>query len=179
MKAILIATASLVAACSAATDATSPKAAQTTEAPARWVEADYTKPGPPLSLAYQEVERVSVGGVPEVTLRVGDLAPGSVVEIDLSATPGLDVLGTSRRLVQADARGVATFTVDVRGIADGRHYLNVFAGTGEMGKRIVTVPVSVGTGISASKPAGELAHDGEGNAIVVMEAVETVNGVPN
>ena len=170
MKALLIGlSATLVMGCSNTTS---------TQAAGEWVEADYTKPGAPLSLAYRDVKRVEVGDAPEVTLRVGDLEPGQAVQVDLAGTDGLELLGPSRRILQADDRGVAEFTVDVRALSDGMQYLNVFAGTGELGQRVISVPVAAGSGQVALKPAGKLSTDGDGNAIVVMDAKETINGVP-
>lgn len=147
--------------------------------PAPWVEADYTKPGPPVTLAHREVKRVESGSSPEVELRVGGLAPDSVVAVEFGTTEGLELLGTQRRLVRTNATGTALLRVDVRALGEGRHYLDVAAGTGEMGMRRMSVPVQVGDIETLPKPSpGTVVEGSGGQRILVMDAEETVDGVP-
>ena len=138
----------------------------------------YQKPGIPLTLLHGDAPKVAPGATAQTTLTLVSPTDASVW-ITLSSKTGLDILGASTRTLTLAADTPRTLTLDVRGATAGRHYLDVVASLeGVAGTRAISVPVQVGAGgvIGKSTP-GTMAKAADGTSMVVMPAVETIDGV--
>lgn len=106
------------------------------------------KPGAPVALD-APVVRAPVGEPVSFAMRLTATSVVDSMSVELLPSPGLERVLISGATVTEVVGGAATLPVSLRGLADGRHYLNVLVTTeraGQQSMRSFAVPVLIGSG---------------------------------
>jgi len=148
----------------------------------------YSKPGANVKLSHDFSGKLNPGQVGDMTVNFIMPPTDGRVRVSFSATDGLDLLSgadmkettvSKAAFISPDQSPMAPQFLQFRAQEDGTYYVNafidVFYAGGEKRSRVITMPVSVGTGIS-SKPVnnGVSFEDSNGRRIAVMSASETI-----
>lgn len=185
MKKIILTTSlalaiSSVVACTGSENVNENQTSQASQAEKPTVE--YLSPGKPqaaLALSHSLREAVMPGESGVVTISIEDAYDAGEVVLTASATDGLTLSANSSQASFTMA-GAATNVWDIffNAGAAGTHYIDIHAVvTGVEGASTLSysVPVSVGTTISATKPSNpDMVTTADGKNIIMMEAEETI-----
>jgi len=149
----------------------------------------YTKPGANVKLSHDFNGKLNPGQVGDMTVKFIMPPTDGRVRVSFSSTDGLDILSgadvretavSKAAFISPDQSPMAPQFLQFRAQEDGVYYVNafidVFYAGGQKRSRVITMPVSVGTGIS-SKPvnSGVSFEDSSGRTIAVMSASETID----
>ena len=145
----------------------------------------YAKPGASVALRHDFSGKIDPGQLGEMTVDLVMQPIDGTVSVNYTASKGLNLVsGGDRSSFDVKAEdfkgGASPFesqTLRFQTSENGRFYINAFVdvtrANGQTRGRVLTVPVTVGTGVNLSKPQN-LIQQSSGRAIVVMPAEETV-----
>jgi len=147
----------------------------------------YSKPGANVKLSHNFSGKMNAGQVGDMTVKFIMPPTDGRVQVSFTATDGLELLsGGDRRetvltkaaFVDATQAPMAPQFLQFRAQDDGVYYVNAFIDViyegGEKRSRVITMPVSVGTGVAKPVNNGVEIDDSSGRAVAVMSADETI-----
>lgn len=148
----------------------------------------YSKPGASVRLSHNFSGKINPGQVGDMTVNFIMPPTDGRVQVSFAATDGLDLLsGGDKRetLLQKSAFAntqqppMAPQFLQFRAQNDGVYYVNAFIDVfyegGQKRSRVLTIPVSVGTGASKPINTGIELDNSSGRNIAVMRASETID----
>ncbi|QEA13590.1 hypothetical protein [Comamonas flocculans] len=105
------------------------------------------KPGPALAVQVRGASAFASGASARLSLDFVHARPGATLTVSYRPEPGLVLESAARNTLTADAQGRASDAPLLRGVRDGRHYLNVFVtqqgGDGPV-RQVVSIPLTFG-----------------------------------
>jgi len=132
----------------------------------------------PIEISYTVPAASSKGAQIPIIVQISVLADAGSLSVKVVPESGLSLVPEGELTRSYGARSTGSTqseNLTVTSKQDGRFYLNVFA-TGTFGGRTLTqttsIPVVVGTGTPAQKPAGRITTDSTGQKIISMPAQE-------
>lgn len=148
----------------------------------------YAKPGADVRLSHDFSGKLNPGQVGNMNVKFIMPPTDGRVRVSFTATEGLDILSggnlketalSKAAFISPDQSPMAPQFLQFRAQEDGVYYVNafidVFYAGGQKRSRVITMPISVGSGIS-SKPVnnGVSLEESGGQTIAVMSASETI-----
>lgn len=120
----------------------------------------------------------AAGATAQLTVEYSGAAPGAALTVNYRVEEGLGLESAAQATLTADAQGRARDIVTVRGLRDGRSYLNVFVAQGAGGAQVgrtISLGLTFGTAPLQKKarvPAGGGSYTTtpSGEALVIVPA---------
>jgi len=147
----------------------------------------YSKPGANVKLSHNFSGKMNAGQVGDMTVKFIMPPTDGRVQVSFTTTDGLELLsgGDLRETVISKAAfldagqdAVRPQYLQFRAQEDGLYYVNAFVDViyegGEKRSRVITLPVSVGSGVAKPVNNGISLEDSGGRAVAVMSATETI-----
>ena len=111
---------------------------------ARTPVAATAKPGSALAVRAQGASAFASGASARMSLDFLHARPGASLTVSYRAEPGVVLESAAQVTLTADAWGRASDALLLRGVQDGRHYLNVFVAQEGGAQQAVSIPVTFG-----------------------------------
>lgn len=108
----------------------------------------------------------------QLQFRTGRANTMLAVEYRVEGALALQTASHAQLLTGAD--GSVTDTPNVRALADGVHFLNVFVTLGKQ-SRAISIPVTIGNPQPAAKANGKTVNTPQGDSVIILPAQETVH----
>ncbi|MCZ2420254.1 MAG: hypothetical protein LC123_10485 [Burkholderiales bacterium] len=131
------------------------------------------KPGPAIAVQTQGPSAFASGASARLVLDFVHARPGASLTVSYRAEPGVVLESAAQVILSADAQGRASDAPLLRGVQDGRHYLNVFVAQQGGAQQAVSIPVTFG-----SAPLQKKAKSPAEGAEVVTPAGESLVILP-
>ncbi|QXL83215.1 hypothetical protein [Comamonas sp. NLF-1-9] len=136
--------------------------------------ATTAKPGTTLAVQVQGPSAFASGASARLVLDFLHARPGASLTVSYRAEPGLVLESAAQVTLSADAQGRASDALLLRGVQDGRHYLNVFVAQQGGAQQAVSIPVTFGSAPlqKKAKPPAEGAEvvTPTGESLVILPA---------
>ena len=126
------------------------------------------KPGAPVDVQLTSGGKLASGAQAPLALSFR-ASRAQALDVEYRTEGALALQSAERVRLSADQNGIASDAPMVRALADGVHYLNVFVIAGNV-RRVVSIPVTVGTAQPANKPAGKTIATPQGENLIVLPA---------